>query len=546
MSQRIRKLLTGTIPLMMGLVLGQANAQDLVAYQKLAVRLESAAQTADKDSVKTLKSLDGASAAFKLLAPTLTNQQLAGGIRNAISSAMAAQAGAPAELQAQVTLARGLMRKALYDQTLNVLATSPNKVGDRLNVLAREYGLDAGGIKALKADAQAGKINLVSWRLQRSGMKKVGILLDRVKAEQSPNAFLNAAKATAWFSAVQDTGRLLNPPVRVNQFTQLVSQVAGGDLGGIQTSLNTLKQNVATLNTKLKAPPSGVVNTPSQSIQVEPAPSVPVTSSKASATPPTPAKSQESVSTSSTPTPLSVAGTGDLSLVYASLGRALTAAGHGDVSTAKKHLAKVPKQMVLAPKSIRSTSEYTTFMNEVKAAKKRTGLRVGDVQALIARLNNLEARAVGRPMSALDNLSSTIADRFGGMVRVLIGLLLAILAFVPLYFLNLAFGGKNPYWRSISAAILILFLPTLLEGLFGFLSWLGGLTGVGFLQGLTNLTLHQGLYGLPLSWILNLFAIALATYGFRGLCEQFGLLGSRSNAVAVADADGSVDWDEEI
>lgn len=544
MNQRIQKILTGVVPLMMGLMLGQASAQDLVAYQKLAVRLESAAQTADKDSVKTLKSLDGASAAFKLLAPTLTNQQLVGGIRNTISSAMAAQAGAPAELQAQVTLARGLMRKALYDQTLNVLATAPDKVGDRLNILAREYGLDAGEIKALKADAQAGKINLVSWRLQRSGTKKVGILLDRVKAEQSPNAFLNAAKAIAWFSAVQDVGRLVNPPVKVNQFTQLVGQVAGGDIGGIQTSLNTLKQNVAVLNTQLKSPPSGVVNLPAKPTQVEAASSAPATPAQGQVAPPTPIQSQEPMPASSAPT--SVTGTGDLNLIYALLGRALTAAGHGNVTMAQKHLKDVSKQMVLAPKSLQSTSEYTIFINEVKAAEKRIGLRVGDVQALIARLNSLEARAVGRPMSALDDLSSAIASRFGGLVRMLIGLLLAIFAFAPLYFLNLAFGGKNPYWRSISAAIFILLLPTLLEGFFGLLSWFGGLTGVGFLQGLTNLTLQQGLYGLPLSWFFNLLAIALATYGFRGLCEQFGLLGSRSNAVAVADADDSVDWDEEI
>lgn len=517
---------------------GQAQAQNLGAYKQVSMSLEAAAQIVGKDSVKTLKHLDKASQSFEVLAPTLTNQQLVGGIRNTISGARAAQAGTPAQLQAQVTLARGLMRKALYDQTLSVLATSPNSAADRLSLLAREYGLDAGGTKALKADAKAGKLNLVSWRLQRTGMKKVGILLDRVKAEKSSGAFLNMAKATAWFSAVQDAGRLINPPAKVNQFSGAVGQVAKGDINGLKATLSTLKKNVAVLNTQLKSPPSAVV-TPPVNVGNVPA----QVASKAPAKVPTKAPQSAPPSSSSVP---QTATAGGLGPVYASLGRALAAAGHGDMSGAQTHLGKVSAQMGSAPANIRSAAGFGPFLQEVKAAQNRAGLRVGDVQALISRLNGLEAQASGQSVSALDGLSGTVAGSLGGIVRVIVGLLLAIGAFLPLYFLNLAFGGKNPYWRAISAAILLLFLPTLLEGIFGLLAWLGGLTGVGALQSLTNLTLHQGLYGLPLSWIFNALAIALATYGFRGLCEQFGLLGSRSGSGSVAEADDSVDWDEEI
>ena len=122
--------------------------------------------------------------------------------------------------------------------------------------------------------------------------------------------------------------------------------------------------------------------------------------------------------------------------------------------------------------------------------------------------------------------------------------LLALLAFVPLYLLNLAFGGRNTYWRAIAGGLILLLLPLLLEGLLGLLGAVGDAAGVGFLRSATNFSLWQGAYGLPLWALTSALAIGLTAFGFRGLCEQFGLLGKPSMPQNATQQ--SLDWDEEV
>ncbi|MFD1731807.1 hypothetical protein ACFSC4_13215 [Deinococcus malanensis] len=115
----------------------------------------------------------------------------------------------------------------------------------------------------------------------------------------------------------------------------------------------------------------------------------------------------------------------------------------------------------------------------MRSAGARSVLRPSDVQALIGGLSNLERTVAGQPASVLDRVSGGVARGFSGWVRVLTFLLLALLSVVPLYLLNLAFGGRNTYWRAIAGGLVLLLLPTLLEGLFGLLGGLGDLLGSG-------------------------------------------------------------------
>lgn len=537
MKRQTAILLTGLLSA--GPLASNAHAQNLNAYQTLANELDAAEQTAGKNALQTLSHLDAATKALDQLAPTITNPKLAGGLRDALDAARAAQSRTPAELQAQVILMRGLMRKALYDQTVTALATSPANGMERLNVLAKELGADA---QALSADAKEGKLNLVAWRLQKTAAAKVSAALNGVEAKQTPTSYLNLARATSWFTVVQEAGRALNPSLDVPEFQRALTQLAAGNTAELGHSLTTLKTGVKNLNASLATVPTAVTTrTTTQNL-------TPVVVN---------GQKPASNNTSAPKVNNAAAGTstaGGVGTAYAALGRALTASGHADMETARTELSLVPSALASAPSALRSAAGYDAFISHVQGMANRKGLRPTDVQALIAELGSLEQKAKGQTTSTLDSLSGASARSFGGGLRAILALLVALACAAPLYLLNLAFGGRNPFWRAISIALGLLLLPAFLEGVFGFLGWIGDLVNVPFLRSLTNLTLLQGAYAFPWQGLLYIAAIALATYGFRGLCEQFGLLGGRPakkvNREAVATAQNptqtSFDWDEEV
>lgn len=521
-----------------GLLASVGHAQNLAAYKTLASQLDAAAQNTGKDPLTTLKNLDAASAALDQLAPTLNNPKLVGGLRDALNGARAAQSRTPTELQAQVALARGLMRKALYDQTVSVLATSPANGMDRLNLLASELGVSP---QAVSADAKAGKLNLVTWRLQKAAAAKVSAALNGVEAKQTPTSYLNLARATGWFTVVQESGRALSPSLDVPQFQQALTHLATGNTAELKTSLATLKSGVTSLNASLASAPSAVVSQPAQGSTQQP----PVVVGSGTTPKTTPAQPPASS------TPVVPATGAGLGAAYAALGHALTAAGHADMEAARTALSTVPDALAAAPSTLRSAAGYDTLISHVQSMATRKGLRPSDVQALIAELGALEKRAAGEATSTLDNLSGSSARSLGGGLRAILALLIALACAAPLYLLNLAFGGRNPFWRAISVALGLLLLPAFLEGVFGFLGWLGDLINVPFLRSLTNMTLSQGAYAFPWHGLLYVAAIALATYGFRGLCEQFGLLGTKpvkkvKTETATSANHTSFDWDEEV
>ncbi|WP_291425651.1 hypothetical protein [Deinococcus sp.] len=529
------------------LCVGQAGAQDLGAYQALTRALDAAAQSSGHDAVRTLSYLDAAQQAFGRLSPSLGSSQIVSDMRDALDAARAAQSRTPAELQAQLLLARGLLRKALYDQTVTVLATSPENATERLSLLALEVGADP---QALVADARAGKVNLVTWRLQKAAAEKVGASLAQVQPRQTSGNYLNLARASSWFTVVQDTGRNLTPPLDAPQFQDALSQLAAGNTVALTTSLSRLKTGAGALNRALATVPTAHMSVAPVASPAQSAPKV--TGVK-------PSGGAAGGGAAGGPVVgggLShVPGAGGLNGAYAALGRALSAAGHADMVKARRQLATVPGVLATAPAGLRHAAGYDAFTGHAQALAARQGLRPADVQALTAELGALESRAAGRPVSVLDTLSGRASRLFGGGLRAVLGLLLALACAAPLYLLNLAFGNRNPFWRAINTALALLLLPTVLEGVFGFLGWVGDLTGAAFLRSLTNLTLLQAAYGLPIRGLLSLVAIALATYGFRGLCIQFGLLGTRpsqknktkiSPVVAVNPDHTSLDWDEEV
>jgi hypothetical protein len=230
--------------------------------------------------------------------------------------------------------------------------------------------------------------------------------------------------------------------------------------------------------------------------------------------------------------------------VYGALGRALNAASHADGPSTRAALASATTALASTSEAVRSDSGYTDLVQDLTAAQTRQALRPADIQALIGEVGNLERRVAGQPASVLNATSAGVARSFSGWLRVIVFALLALLAFIPLYLLNLAFGGRNTYWRAIAGGLVLLLLPLMLEGLMGLLGAVGDAAGVGFLRAATNFSLMQGAYGLPLWALTSALAIGLTAFGFRGLCEQFGLLGKTSTPKNTTQQ--SLDWDEEV
>lgn len=521
------------LPLLALLAAGSAGAQNLAAYRALAGSLDTAARVRPASAERALAELDRAEEALARLAPTLQNRQLVGGLRDALGNARGALARTPAEVQAQVLLARGLMRKALYDQTLTAV---PGSGAAQVNLLAREFGLSGASAGALGTDAAAGRPERVAWRLQRVAAGKVAAALDAAQPERSTAAYVNLARATGWFTAVQDAGAAGD--LRAAQFTAALEQLTAGDTAALTSSLTALRQGSAALSRSLATPPAAVQ--PAAPVQeVAQSPSGAVTPPAAIPTP-DPVAAPDPLPAPAT----SPSGSADsLETAYAALGRALTASGHGDPEAARSELSRAADALSPLPPALRGAEGYEVFAQDLTAASERRGLRPGDVQALIAGLGGLERAAAGEARSAVDSASAGAARTLSGGLRALVFLLLALLAPLPLYLLNLAFGGRNPFWRAITAALALLLLPVFLEGVFGFLGWLGDVTGVATLRAAPSLTLWQGAYGLPLRALLTALAIGLATYGFRGLCVQFGLLGTRSAGQPLQPV---LDWEEEL
>ncbi|MDL2345819.1 hypothetical protein QOL99_16950, partial [Deinococcus sp. MIMF12] len=192
------------------------------------------------------------------------------------------------------------------------------------------------------------------------------------------------------------------------------------------------------------------------------------------------------------------------------------------------------------PATLRTAPDFAAYLADLGAAQERRGLRPDSVQALISGLAGLERGS----LPAVDAASLAATGTFGGGLRAGLLLLLALLAPVPLYLLGLAFGGRNPFWRAITAALALLLLPTLVEGVLGAAGWLGDLLGASALRAAPALSPWSSPFGLPIRALLTAAALGLAIYGFRGLCVQFGLLGNRREATLAPAT--TVEWEEAL
>jgi hypothetical protein len=161
---------------------------------------------------------------------------------------------------------------------------------------------------------------------------------------------------------------------------------------------------------------------------------------------------------------------------------------------------------------------------------------LGDAQALTSKLEG------GAGPSGLHNVITAIQPIWM-MLRGVLFLAVGLAFFYPIYLLNLAFGGRNPFWRYIGIAMVLLFVPAILEGVSWLFSMLGSVTGISALGAIGAFSILQNPLA-QIAWVLALIAtVVFSTMGFRGIAEQFGLLSPKTNNTVMNDTSFDTSFD---
>jgi len=154
----------------------------------------------------------------------------------------------------------------------------------------------------------------------------------------------------------------------------------------------------------------------------------------------------------------------------------------------------------------------------------------------------------------------TVTGVWAGPLRDVVSLVVGLLALIPLFLLNVAFGGGNRHWQSIGVALFLLLLPALFEGVVGLGGVLAHYFGIDTLTPLAAYSVFSSTLAQTLWVVITLLAVTFAIVGLLGISRQFGLLGGRSRSKAragstrgagsggskVTASSGTVDWDDDL
>lgn len=248
--------------------------------------------------------------------------------------------------------------------------------------------------------------------------------------------------------------------------------------------------------------------------------------------------------------------------LYAQGARILGAVQAGDMTATDDLLTDFGSsyRTLLQPIVVRQNAPADTQMvNLLNTLEEASALRLQDIALLIDQVEGLEQILGSVAPVTSQALALQASTTWIGLVRTVLMILLGLVAFVPLYLLNLAFGGGNRNWQWVGAALFLLLLPVIYEG-FSFLgSLLTDLTGLEPLNVLAEFSIFQSTLAQLVWVVLTAIAIGFATAGLYGICVQFGLLGKQkaespvgatserhlSATSANLSPNTIVDWDEE-
>lgn len=538
-----------------------AQQATLEGYAKLVSALDSAVKVQAGNPGVSLDRLEEASNLYRKFASEVGSPVLAQGVSTVLSRARQAVTRSSADLAAQVGLVRGLLRRALQDELLDATEERSALAPRLATTLATDLGLDATGRNRLRAFVAAGDAEGTRKIVQRFAAQKMAASLDAANSSDKNRAYLGMAGASSWFMSVQGS------PEAANLSTGAFNTALGELTRNNRAAFNSQKADLRSSSTAL----AGSLNssaTPNPSTATVPQTPVVVPETPETPTTGTPTTGMPTTGTPPTPqtpvTPASPLSSADK--VYPPLVRALTAASSADVIGARSLLLEAQQAFEsglgksLVGQDPAANNRILERFRTLQDGMSSVGMRLMDIQNLMSDISSADDAMLDKTTLA-SSLSSGVGGVWQGWTRSLVFIVIAGLAFLPLRYLNLAFGGRNRYWRYIGIAMVLLFVPVLFEGLAHLGSVLAEVSGVRFFDALSNLSVLQN-STMQLLWALTLLAaVGFAIAGFRGICIQFGLIRVRGQNFTTTQLDtnatttggtsagsgkNTFEWDEEF
>ncbi|RDI95273.1 hypothetical protein DV704_08185 [Meiothermus sp. QL-1] len=568
-------------------------APALTLYDQLAPTLDQVRALQSSNPARALELLGKAEDDFRKGAGDLTPVLREGVLQSLADARQSLARRSSADLEARVQIIKAILGKALYDEYFKALAEGRGADAGRLlpRVLAAS-GLPSGLQAQVEPLVAANNLEGLRRLFERTYAQGIANALQRALEQTSAvRAYLEATRAYALYLVIQDSPRAQGLSAR--GFVDALGKLSSGNLAGFKSDAQGLLAQAQNFLRAASSPQSQRRSTPSPAAQtppapggvrlaVPPAPREPVAVQAVGASVPTDnyqrlladlrflirdPRQAERVADS-----LSGAGiysVDDWKRALLELrGRLLEAqaqaqAGQGDAArrtlaqvSTRYRLAVEPLVEALRPELAQRTRQLLAL------AENAVGLRTSDFAVLSGELLENALVVEGRSLGAFHALQVWVLQTILGIPRAFLFILAGLLAFFPLYLLRLTFGGRNVYWRYLGLAFLFLLLPAMMEGL----SYVGSILsderygGLGFLGGLTHLSVQQNLLA-QLFWGLTVFLVIIfATVGLRGIAAQFGLLQNQRTPVRRArttlqqatrphpglTSETIVEWDEEF
>jgi hypothetical protein len=228
------------------------------------------------------------------------------------------------------------------------------------------------------------------------------------------------------------------------------------------------------------------------------------------------------------------------------LARALTQVEVGDVNAGRTTLEEARtlySTTIQPPYAVLDNDGANRTSGLLDATIAAPGVRPADVIVLLGDAQSLTSKLEGGEGPSGLHSIITAVQPIWMLLRGALFLIVGLAFFYPIYLLNLAFGGRNPFWRYIGIAMVLLFIPAILEGVSWLFSMLASLTGVQALGAIGAFSILQNPIA-QIVWVLTLIAtVVFSTLGFRGIAEQFGLLSAKTNNTVMNDTSFDTSFD---
>ena len=540
--------------LLIALCLPVAAAQnDLIgAYRSIQASLETARTSLRPDPRRALAQVQAAENTFRRVGDQLSGT-LSSGATSALKNAqLAVSRSSSADFGAQSGQIKAILERGMFETYFAVFANTA-QAGRYAVALGQALKLSPATQADLSASTRSGNQTRARAILESAIAQIIGQALNSARDNTGNRAiaFAGISRAANHFLIVQDSPRV--GEVSVASFSSAIESLAANDTPGFQQAVSSLSAQIRGFAQRSRAlSASAPITKPSRKPLAS--------SSTPSAAPAAAPAATVSSNVAAIRASLVKAGigagkaeqlAGDLANQgYSSIGAALDRVsvklagalskiqdanildGRAAISDAKNTFDSSLRAVVEAADPALATRVSRVF----DATEAAAGLRPVDVTVLLGEIDTIRSWSTGQPMSGLQAVVATVQPVWMVYLRGALFLTAALLFAYPIYLLRLAFGGRNPYWRYIGIAMVLLFIPPLIEGL----AWLGSFiaqgTGLRFLDGLTSLSVLQNPLA-QIAWVVILFlTVGFATAGFMGIAAQFGLIRTRNQGAVTGPA----------